>query len=166
MVSGCVGFVGDFALTFGSSWSSTARFVRKVSSFFQVYSTLLGDRSTYTRCLLTRAAVTISCGDNSAPTQQSVANGPNQPWYEVVGVVRDLGIDPEDRDRGATREGPASITRWFLAEVIPSAWPSIPPAIPCSSPHACGPSPETSSPRCRSRRSPASIKSQPQVPVR
>ena len=52
--------------------------------------------------------------------------------------------------RGATRGGPASIT-WFLAEVIPSAWPSIPRAIPCSSPHACGPSPETSSPRFRSR---------------
>ena len=103
MVSGCVGFVGDFALTFGSSWSSTARFVRKVSSFFQVYSTLLGDRSTYTRCLLTRAAVTISCGDNSAPTQQSVANGPNQPWYEVVGVVRDPGIDPEKRDSRRAR---------------------------------------------------------------
>ena len=67
--------------------------------------------------------------------------------------------------RGATRGGPASITRWFLAEVIPSAWPSIPRAIPCSSPHACGPSPETSSPRFRSRRSPASIKSLPQVPA-
>ena len=68
--------------------------------------------------------------------------------------------------RGATRGGPASITRWFLAEVIPSAWPSIPWAIPCSSPHACGPSPEMSSPRFRSRRSPASIKSLPQVPAR
>ena len=68
--------------------------------------------------------------------------------------------------RGATRGGPASITRWFPAAVIPSAWPSIPRAIPCSSPHACGPSPETSSPRFRSRRSPASIKSLPQVPVR
>ena len=36
MVSGCVGFVGVFALTFGLPWSLTARFVRKVSSFFQV----------------------------------------------------------------------------------------------------------------------------------
>jgi hypothetical protein len=41
MVSGCVGFVGFFALTFGSSWSATARFVRRVSSFFQVRRTSL-----------------------------------------------------------------------------------------------------------------------------
>jgi hypothetical protein len=38
MVSGCVGFVGVFALTFGLRWSLTARFVRKVSRFFQVVS--------------------------------------------------------------------------------------------------------------------------------
>lgn len=36
MVSGCVGFLQDFALTFGLPWSFTADFVRKVSSFFQV----------------------------------------------------------------------------------------------------------------------------------
>ena len=36
MASGCVGFLRDFALTFGSSWSSTARFVRKVSRIFQL----------------------------------------------------------------------------------------------------------------------------------
>ena len=36
MVSGCVGFVGVFARTFGPSRSGTGRFVRKVSSFFQV----------------------------------------------------------------------------------------------------------------------------------
>jgi hypothetical protein len=38
MVSGCVGFRRDFALTFGSSWLLTTSFVRKVSSFFQVVS--------------------------------------------------------------------------------------------------------------------------------
>jgi putative ABC transport system permease protein len=31
-------------------------------------------------------------------TQQNAANSANQPWHQVVGVVRDLGIDPEDRD--------------------------------------------------------------------
>src|SRR5688500_2948779 len=41
MVSGCVGFVGFFALTFGSSWPSTARLVRRVSSSFQVRRTSL-----------------------------------------------------------------------------------------------------------------------------
>ncbi len=32
-----------------------------------------------------------------------MANGPNQPWYEVVGVVRDPGIDPEKRDSRRAR---------------------------------------------------------------
>ena len=36
MVSGCVGFVGVFALTFGLWRSLWAGFVRRVSSFFQV----------------------------------------------------------------------------------------------------------------------------------
>jgi hypothetical protein len=36
MVSGCVGFVRDFALTFGASLVGTAGFVRKVSRIFQV----------------------------------------------------------------------------------------------------------------------------------
>jgi len=31
----------------------------------------------------------------SAPTQQNAATSANQPWHDVVGVVRDLGIDPE-----------------------------------------------------------------------
>ena len=31
-------------------------------------------------------------------TQQNAAKSANQPWHQVVGVVRDLGIDPEDRD--------------------------------------------------------------------
>ena len=38
MVSGCVGFVGVFALTVGPSRSLKARFVRKVSRIFQVVS--------------------------------------------------------------------------------------------------------------------------------
>jgi hypothetical protein len=36
MVSGCVGFLRDFALTFGPSPTRTVRFVRKVSRIFQV----------------------------------------------------------------------------------------------------------------------------------
>jgi hypothetical protein len=36
MVSRYVGFIGIFALTFGSYWSLTARFVRKVSRILQV----------------------------------------------------------------------------------------------------------------------------------
>jgi hypothetical protein len=36
MVSGCVGFLGVFALTFGPCPVWTARFVRKVSRIFQV----------------------------------------------------------------------------------------------------------------------------------
>jgi hypothetical protein len=36
MVSGCVDFLQDFALTFGPFLIATARYVRKVSSFFQV----------------------------------------------------------------------------------------------------------------------------------
>ena len=35
MVSGCGGFPRDFALTFGSSWPSTARFVRKSQGSFK-----------------------------------------------------------------------------------------------------------------------------------
>ena len=31
-------------------------------------------------------------------TPQNAATSPNQPSYQVVGVVRDFGIDPEDRD--------------------------------------------------------------------
>ena len=31
-------------------------------------------------------------------TQQNAAKSANEPWHQVVGVVRDLGIDPEDRD--------------------------------------------------------------------
>jgi len=31
-------------------------------------------------------------------TQQNAAKSANQPWHQVVGVVRDIGIDPEDRD--------------------------------------------------------------------
>jgi hypothetical protein len=38
MVSGCVGFIGVFARTFGPSGSLTARFVRRVSRIFQVVS--------------------------------------------------------------------------------------------------------------------------------
>jgi hypothetical protein len=79
-------------------------------------------------------------------TQQ---NG-KDPWYQVVGVVRDFGIDPEDRD-------PRRDSR--RARIYH-------PLVPGESSPACGPSPETSSPRFRSRRSPASIKSRPQVPVR
>ena len=40
MVSGCVGFIGIFAPTLRLSRSEEARFVRKVSSFFQVAGTL------------------------------------------------------------------------------------------------------------------------------
>ena len=43
MVSGCVGFDGVFALTFGSSLLGTARFVRKVSRIFQVVNWPGGD---------------------------------------------------------------------------------------------------------------------------
>ena len=43
MVSGCVGFIGVFALTFGLPRSLTARFVRKVSRIFQVVSSPFGD---------------------------------------------------------------------------------------------------------------------------
>ena len=39
MVSGCVGFVRVFALTFGLCPPHTARFVRKVSRIFQVVGT-------------------------------------------------------------------------------------------------------------------------------
>ena len=42
MVSGCVGFVGVFALTFGSWRSLWAGFVRKVSRFFQVHPASTG----------------------------------------------------------------------------------------------------------------------------
>jgi hypothetical protein len=31
-------------------------------------------------------------------TQENAAKSANQPWHQVVGVVRDIGIDPEDRD--------------------------------------------------------------------
>jgi predicted permease len=34
----------------------------------------------------------------SDATQQNAANAANQPWYEVVGVVRDFGIAPEAQD--------------------------------------------------------------------
>ena len=40
MVSGCVGFARVFAVTFGRCPPCTARFVRKVSSFFQVLETV------------------------------------------------------------------------------------------------------------------------------
>ncbi len=40
MVSGCVGILRDFALTFGPSPVGTAAFVRNVSSVFQVVATL------------------------------------------------------------------------------------------------------------------------------
>jgi hypothetical protein len=40
MVSGCVGFLRDFALAFGSSPVGTASFVRKVSRIFQVVGTM------------------------------------------------------------------------------------------------------------------------------
>jgi len=36
-------------------------------------------------------------------TQQNAATSANQPWYQVVGVVRDLGIDPEGRDSRRAR---------------------------------------------------------------
>ena len=42
MVSGCVGFVGDFARTFGSSLVGTAVFVGKVSRIFQVHPASTG----------------------------------------------------------------------------------------------------------------------------
>ncbi|MEO6238401.1 MAG: ABC transporter permease [Vicinamibacterales bacterium] len=31
-------------------------------------------------------------------TQQNAANSANQPWYQIVGVVGDLGMDPGERD--------------------------------------------------------------------
>jgi len=31
-------------------------------------------------------------------TQQNAATAANEPWYQVVGLVRDFGIDPEERD--------------------------------------------------------------------
>ena len=43
MVSGCVGFIGVFARTLGPSRSKKARFVRKVSTFFQVVNWPGGD---------------------------------------------------------------------------------------------------------------------------
>jgi hypothetical protein len=42
MVSGCVGFLRDFALTLGPSRSQTALFVRKVSRIFQVHPASTG----------------------------------------------------------------------------------------------------------------------------
>jgi hypothetical protein len=36
-------------------------------------------------------------------TPQSAATSANQPWHQVVGVVRDLGIDPESRDSRRAR---------------------------------------------------------------
>jgi putative ABC transport system permease protein len=36
-------------------------------------------------------------------TGQNPANSANQPWYQVVGVVRDLGIAPEERDSKRAR---------------------------------------------------------------
>ncbi len=36
-------------------------------------------------------------------TQQNAAKSANQPWHQVVGVVRDLGIDPEERDSRRAR---------------------------------------------------------------
>jgi len=42
MVSGCIGFVGVFAPTFGLPRSLTVRFVRKVSRIFQVHPASTG----------------------------------------------------------------------------------------------------------------------------
>ena len=36
-------------------------------------------------------------------TQQNAAKSANQPWYQVVGVVRDLGVDPEGPDSRRAR---------------------------------------------------------------
>lgn len=36
-------------------------------------------------------------------TQQNAAKSANQPWHQVVGVVRDLGVDPEGRDSRRAR---------------------------------------------------------------
>jgi hypothetical protein len=52
MVSGCVGFVGYFALTFGPSLGGTVRFVRKVSRIFQVARPALRPRDTNLPCLV------------------------------------------------------------------------------------------------------------------
>lgn len=42
MVSGCFGFVRDFAPTFGPRWSLKAGFVRRVSRIFQVHPASTG----------------------------------------------------------------------------------------------------------------------------
>jgi putative ABC transport system permease protein len=36
-------------------------------------------------------------------TQQNAAKSANQPWHQVVGVVRDFGVDPEGRDSRRAR---------------------------------------------------------------
>ena len=97
------------------------------------------------------------------PTQQSVANGPNQPWYQVVGVVRDLGIDPEDGRRDSRR------ARIYHPLVPGGSYPvrmavhtTGDPLLFASRLRSIARDVE---PRFRSRRSPASIKSRPQVPV-
>lgn len=37
----------------------------------------------------------LRCSD---PTQQNAAKSANQPWHQIVGLVRDSGVDPEGRD--------------------------------------------------------------------
>ena len=53
-------------------------------------------------------------------TQQNAATSANQPWHHVVGVVRDFGIDPEDRDpRRDSSRARIYHAAWFPAASYP-----------------------------------------------
>ena len=95
-------------------------------------------------------------------TPQNAAKSANQPWHQVVGVVRDFGIDPEARRRPRRAR--------IYHPLVPGGSYPVRMAV-----HTMG-DPLLFAPRLRSiardveptlqsRRSPASIKSLPQLPV-
>ncbi len=67
MVSGCIGSVQIFALTFGRCPSLTAGFVRKVSRIFQVFGT--------TRACCCREADDAECISGSRTSKFSASAG-------------------------------------------------------------------------------------------
>lgn len=68
MVSGCVGFVGVFALTFGPSPVGMARIVRKVSRIFQA-----------------GAVSTATCNEPDSGTEKSSFSKPiTRPSWSII----------------------------------------------------------------------------------
>jgi hypothetical protein len=103
MVSGCVGFLGIFAPLVRPARSLTARFVRKVSSFFQVVATVSDATDVLNRARLNpaercehfrneRREILHSIGPGSGDNDPERENGDILLVLEIA-IDRDEGID-------------------------------------------------------------------------